>query len=165
MASSVISAIVGSIDDVMSSKAFLSLFAVTLACLLNAAPAFAEGSIGGGVYSSGGNGLSATGGGLLLGTGAGIPVIPVSVGLTGFAPLARGGGYAVTLDGTAAVGGGSALGVGYGFGQFGGAHSGGTLTAFLDHRIAPLTTVELRGYHTTAAGGGTAGVLALKFSL
>ncbi len=102
---------------------------------------------------------------MLLSTGASIPVIPVSVGLTGFAPLAKGGGYALTLDGSFAAGGGTALGVGYGFGQFGGAHSGGTLTAFLDHRVAPLTTIELRGYHTTAAGGGTAGVLALKFSL
>ena len=149
----------------MSLKSFLAPLAATLLCLFTASPAFAAGSIGGGVYSSGGNGLNATGGGLLLGTGASIPIVPVSVGLTGFAPLAKGGGYAVTLDGTVYAGEGSALGVGYGFGQFGGAHSGGTLTAFLDHRVAPLTTVELRGYHTTTSGGGTAGLLALKFSI
>ncbi len=149
----------------MSTKQLIAVAAAAISLSLTAAPALAEGSIGGGVYSGGGNGLNATGGGVLLGTGAGIPVIPVSVGLTGFAPLAKGGGYAVTLDGTVAAGGGSALGVGYGFGQFGGAHSGGTLTAFLDHRVAPLTTIELRGYHTTTAGGGTAGILALKLSL
>jgi len=149
----------------MSFKPFFAILACALACFFTAGPAFAQGSIGGGVYSSGGNGLTATGGGLLLGTGASIPVIPVSVGLTGFAPLAKGGGYAVTLDGTFAAGAGNAIGAGYGFGQFGSAHSGGTLTAFLDHRVAPLTTLELRGYHTTAVGGGTAGLLALKFSL
>jgi hypothetical protein len=149
----------------MSTKHLIAIIATAISLSVSAAPAFAEGSIGAGVYTSGGNGSSATGGGVLLGTGASIPVLPVSVGLTGFVPIATGGGYAVTLDGTFAAGGGNALGVGYGFGQFGGAHSGGTLTAFLDHRVAPLTTIELRGYHTTAAGGGTAGVLALKFSL
>lgn len=149
----------------MSLKTFFTFLTCSLACLLTASPAFASGSIGGGVYTSGGNGLNATGGGVLLGTGASIPVIPVSVGLTGFAPLAKGGGYAATLDGTFAAGAGNALGVGYGFGQFGGAHAGGTVTAFIDHRVAPLTTIELRGYHTTAVGGGTAGVLAVKFSL
>lgn len=148
----------------MSLKSFFAVLACSLACFFTAAPAFAA-SIGGGVYTSGGNGLTATGGGVLLGTGASIPIIPVSVGLTGFVPLAKSGGYAVTLDGTFAAGGGNALGVGYGFGQFGGARSGGTATAFLDHRIAPFTTIELRGYHTTAVGGGTAGLLAVKFSL
>lgn len=149
----------------MSLQRSFAIISIALATLFTSGPALAQGSIGGGVYSSGGNGLSATGAGVLLGTGASIPVLPVSVGLTGFAPIAHGGGYAVTLDGAFAAGSGTALGVGYGFGQFGGAHSGGTLTAFIDHRIAPLTTIELRGYQTTAAGGGTAGILALKFSL
>ncbi len=149
----------------MSIQRFISITAAAAVLALPALPAFAGGSIGGGFYTSGGSGVSATGGGVLLGTNASIPVLPASVGITGFAPIARGGGYAVTVDGAFAAGAGNALGVGYGVGQFGGAHSGGTLTAFVDHRIAPLTSIELRGYHTTSAGGGTAGIVALKFSL
>jgi hypothetical protein len=131
---------------------------------LGAAPAFAQGSIGGGGYASGGSGTGSTGAGVLLSSGVGVPAIPVSVGVTGFAPLAKGGGYAVTVDGTFASGS-NAVGVGYGLGQFGGARSGGTATLFFDHQLAPLTTLELGGYQTLATGGGTAGLLALKFSL
>lgn len=141
-----------------------SLAAIAAIILASAAPAFAQGSIGGGVYTSGGNGTSSTGAGVLLSSGVGVPLVPVSVGVTGFVPIAKGGGYAVTLDGTVAAGN-NAFGVGYGFGQFGGAHSGGTATLFFDHKLAPLTTLELRGYQTTTSGGGTAGLLALKFSL
>lgn len=145
-------------------RQILSLIAASAATLALASPALAQGTIGGGVYTSGGNGQSASGAAIELGTTAGIPVVPVSVGLTGFAPLARGGGYALTLDGTVAFKS-DAVGVGYGVGQFGGARSGGTLTAFYDHQLAPLTTIELRGYRTMTGGGGTAGYVGLKFSI
>lgn len=148
----------------MTFKHLITTAAASAFIALSAAPALAAGSIGGGIYSGGGNGQTATGAAILLGTSAGIPAVPVSVGVTGFAPLARNGGYALTLDGTFAVGS-DAFGAGYGVGRFGGAASGGTLTAFYDHRVAPLTTFELRGYKTTAAGGGTAGFIGLKFSL
>jgi hypothetical protein len=121
-------------------------------------------TVGGGVFTGGGNGQNATGAAVLAGTNAGIPLIPVSVGVTGFAALAQNGGYAVTLDGALAFKA-DAVGVGYGVGKFGNAAAGGTVTAFFDHGLAPFTTLELRGYKTTAASGGTAGFIGLKFSL
>ncbi len=132
---------------------------------LCAAPAIAQGSIGAGVYAGSGNGQSSTGAAIVIGTSASIPVVPVSVGVTGFAPLARGGGYALTVDGTFAASKSDAFGVGYGIGQFGESKAGGTFTLFYDHRLAPLTTLEIRGYKTAVAGGGTAGFVGLKVSL
>lgn len=121
-------------------------------------------SIGGGAFTAGGNGQSATGGAVILSTSSAVPVVPVSIGLTGFVPIASGGGYAVTADGRFAFGG-DALGVGAGFAQFGGAHSGGTVTAFYDHKLAPLTSLELRGYFPTGSREATAGFLGLKVTL
>jgi hypothetical protein len=144
--------------------------ALALAALFIAAAIFsprtalAQGSAGGGVLTESGNGQSSTGGALFIGTGAAIPVVPVEVGVTGLVPLITGGGYAVTVEGRFAFAG-NALGVGYGIGRFGNAPAGGTLTAFLDHRVAPLTSVELRLYRTTGAQGTTAGFLGLRFSL
>jgi hypothetical protein len=141
----------------------IALAAVALAASLGA-PALAQGSIGGGIFTESGNGQSSTGGGLLLSTSAAVPVLPVSVGLTGFGALSKGGGYAVTLDGAFLVGK-DAVGVGYGIGQFGAGHSGGTGTIFFDHKIAPLTSIELRAYRTMGAQGSTAGYAGVKFSL
>lgn len=155
---------VGSIEGVMLLKHVRIALAVAGLLATTAAPVLAAGSIGGGLYAGGGNGQSTTGAAILIGTSAGVPVVPVSVGATAFAPLARGGGYALTLDGTLAYGK-DAFGAGYGIGQFGGARAGGTLTAFYDHQLAPFTTLELRGYKTVAAGGGSAAFLGVKFSL
>ncbi len=154
------------LDGYIAPMTFKTIFsaAAAAAVLFSAAPALAAPSIGGGVYTSSGDGQSASGAAIELGTSAGIPAVPVTVGLTGFVPLARGGGYAITLDASFSTGN-DAFGAGYGVGQFAGARSGGTITAFYDHRIAPLTTLELRGYKTVAAGGGTAGFLGVKFSL
>jgi hypothetical protein len=111
-----------------------------------------------------GNGGSSTGTGIIISTGKAVPILPVSLGVTGFVPFAQGGGYALTLDGRFSFGS-DALGAGYGFGQFGAGHAGGTATAFFDHRIASLTSIEFRAYRTTGSQGSTAGLLALKFSL
>jgi hypothetical protein len=140
----------------------LSLAALMAAALT--ATASAQGSIGAGIYTQSGNGESSTGGGFIVSTATAVPILPVSVGLTAFGVASRGGGYAVTLDGRFAVGS-DAIGVGYGLGQFGAGHSGGTATLFFDHKVAPLTSIELRGYKTTGAEGSTAGFLGLKFSL
>jgi hypothetical protein len=145
----------------LSSRMSLALLALAFA---TSAPALASGSVAGGIFSQSGNGQSSTGAGVLLSTSSAVPVLPVSVGVTGFVPLAKSGGYAVTVDGTFALGG-NAIGVGYGLGQFGGARAGGTGTLFFDHRIAPLTSIELRGYSTTGTRGVSAGLLAVKFSL
>ena len=134
------------------------------AALLATAPAFADISGGGGGFVGNGNGLSTSGAAVFLSTDKAVPVLPASVGLTGFAPLARGGGYAVTVDGRFAALG-NAFGVGYGIGRFGGARAGGTFTAFFDHSIAPLTSLELRGYQTTGANSATAGFLGVRFSI
>ncbi len=149
----------------MSFKHLISLAATGAVLACSASPAFAQGSIGGGVYAGSGNGRSTTGAAIMIGSTAGIPLVPFTLGVTGFAPLARGGGYALTLDGTFAASKTDAFGGGYGVGQFGNAASGGTLTAFYDHRLAPFTTLEVRGYKTMAAGGGTAGFIGLKVSL
>lgn len=127
-------------------------------------PAFAAGSIAGGVYVENGNGQSVTGGGVLLSTTSPLPLLPATIGLTGFLPLARGGGYAVTVDGTFSFVN-NALGLGYGIGQFGGARGSGTATAFLLHKIAPFTSVELRAYFPAGSHAATAGFLGLRFSL
>ena len=148
----------------MRIRPLLTVFVSFVLACTAVAPALAGGSIAGGVYTSGGNGTAATGAGVMLSTSNAVPLVPVSVGLTGFAPLARGGGYAVTADGRFALGG-DALGVGYGVGQFGGAHSSGVATAFFDHQVAPLTSIELRGYFPTGTHAATAGFLGLKFSL
>ncbi|HET9030335.1 MAG TPA: hypothetical protein VFN49_09160 [Candidatus Aquilonibacter sp.] len=144
------------------SKRFAAIAALILAS--STVPALAQGSIGGGVYTSSGNGTTSSGAGVLLSSGVGVPLVPFSVGVTAFAPIAKGGGYAATVDGTFAAGK-NAVGVGYGFGQFGSARAGGTATLFFDHQLAPFTTLELRGYQTTKSGGGTAGFLGLKFSM
>jgi hypothetical protein len=151
----------------ISSKRAVIALSTFLAVLASAcAPAFAGVSAGGGFFTESGNGSSSSGAGLFLSTGAGVPVLPAEVDLTGFVPLATRGGYAVTLEGRFTLPGtGTALGAGYGIGQFGAGHSSGTFTAFLDSRIAPLTSIELRGYFPSAAQASTAGFLGLRFSL
>lgn len=136
---------------------------LALACAC-AAPAFAQGSVGGGIFTQSGNGQSSTGAGVLLSSSDPVPILPATVGITGFLPLARGGGYAVTVDGKFSFVN-NAIGVGFGVGQFGGAHAGGTATVFVDHKIAPLTSIELRAYRTLGAQGATAGFAGLIFSL
>jgi hypothetical protein len=148
----------------MFKRLFTSSLAVAAIAAALTAPALAQGSVGGGVFTQSGNGQSSTGGGIILSTTAAVPVLPVSVGLTGFGALSKGGGYAVTLDGAFLVGK-DAIGVGYGVGQFGAGHSGGTGTIFFDHKVAPLTSIELRAYRTTGGQGATAGYAGVKFSL
>lgn len=148
----------------MFATVFRTVLAFALLAATASAPAFAQGSVGGGVFTQSGNGQSSSGGGVLLSTSSAVPLLPASVGLTGFVPIASGGGYAVTVDGRFALGK-DAVGVGYGIGQFGAAHSGGTATLFFDHRIAPLTSIELRAYRTMGGQGATAGFAGVKFSI
>jgi hypothetical protein len=144
------------------------MFAIALvlagAVGFSAAPARAGISAGGGFLTAGGNGTSENGGALFLSTGSGVPIVPVELDLTGFAPLISHGGYAVTVEGRFGFKG-NALGVGYGISQFGQAHSGGTATAFFDTKIAPLTSLELRGFFPTGTRMSTAGFVGLRFSL
>jgi hypothetical protein len=132
--------------------------------LAASAPALADGSIAGGVFTQSGNNQSGSGGGVLLSTTSPLPILPATLGLTGFVPLAKGGGYAVTADGTFSFVN-NAIGIGYGVAKFGSGNSTGTVTAFLLHKIAPFTSVELRAYVPTGANGATAGFLGLRFSL
>ncbi len=149
---------------VMIHRWFPSLACAAALTALTSLPAQADVSAAGGLFTQSGNGQSSTGTAVLLSSGRSVPIVPVSIDATGFASLARGGGYALTLEGRFAAAG-NAIGAGYGVAQFGGAHSGGTFTAFLDHTIAPLTSLELRGYRTTGASGATAAFLGLRFSL
>ncbi|HEX8806875.1 MAG TPA: hypothetical protein VF741_07990 [Candidatus Aquilonibacter sp.] len=128
------------------------------------APALADGSVAGGAFTQSGNGQSGTGGGVLLSTTDSMPILPATIGLTGFVPLAPGGGYAVTVDGTFSFVN-NAIGIGYGIGQFGGAHASGTFTGFLLHQIAPRTSLELRAYVASGSHAVTAGFFGLRFNL
>lgn len=151
----------------MIFRRLTSTFVAAIACAaLASAPALADISGGGGLFAGGGNSeaSSTSGAAVFLSTGKAVPVLPASIDLTGFAPLVRGGGYAVTLEGRFAAAG-NAIGAGYGIGQFGGAPAGGTFTVFFDHAIAPLTSLELRGYQTTGARSTTAAFLGARFSL
>ncbi len=141
----------------ISWSAFVMIVAAT-------APALAGGSVAGGVFTQNGNGQSGTGGGVLLSTTDSMPILPATLGLTGFVPLAKGGGYAVTAEGTFSFVN-NAIGVGYGVGQFGGAHASGTFTGFLLHQIAPRTSLELRAYIATGSHAVTAGFFGLRFNL
>jgi hypothetical protein len=143
--------------------AFVSSIVLVAMCC-TALPAAASVSAGGGFFTAGGNGSSSTGGAVLLSTGAGVPVVPLEFDLSGFVPIASHGGYAVTAEGRFGAGG-TAIGAGYGISQFAGGHSGGTATVFLDSKVAPLTSVELRGYIPTFSHGATAGFLGLRFTL
>src|SRR6185503_14740943 len=75
----------------------MRLLPVLTACALAlavAAPASAEVTVGGGVYTS--HSPSATGGAVLFSTGASIPKVPVDIQATAFFSLVKGGGYALT---------------------------------------------------------------------
>ncbi len=144
-------------------RIFRAFVALGIATFAFAAPAVAGVSAGGGLFASGGNGSSSSGAAVLISSGRAVPVLPAELDITGFAPLARGGGYAQTLEGRFGMAG-NAIGAGYGIGQFGGSGSGGTFTAFLDHGIAPFTSLELRGYQTTGSNSATAGFLGVRFS-
>jgi hypothetical protein len=148
----------------MMTKLLRTTLAAALIAGCAGAPALAAGSIGGGIYTQSGNGTSSTGPGLILSSTDPVPLLPATVGITGFVPLATGGGYAVTVDGTFSFVN-NAIGVGYGIGQFGSGHSGGTGTIFLDRKIAPFTSLELRGYKTFGTDGSTAFFGGVKFSL
>jgi hypothetical protein len=144
---------------------FTRISPISVAILVAAtAPALAGGSVAGGAFTQSGNGQSGTGAGVLLSTTNSLPILPVTFGLTGFVPLAKGGGYALTAEGTFSFVN-NAIGIGYGIGQFGGAHASGTFTGFLLHQIAPRTSLELRAYVASGSHAVTAGFFGLRFAL
>lgn len=148
----------------MKASIVRSAIAALAMMLVATAPALAAGSLGGGIYTQSGNGQSSTGGGIMISSSSPVPLVPIAVGVTGFVPLAQGGGYAVTVDGTFSFVN-NAIGFGYGIGQFGAGHSGGTATGFVDRKIAPYTSLEFRAYVTTGTKGSTAFFGGIKFSL
>ena len=147
----------------------MRLSPVLIACVLTiacAAPAAAEVSIGGGVYTS--TSPSATGGALLVSTGASIPKVPVDIQATAFFSLVKNGGYAVTGEVRGFTGGGfggAYFGGGLGVGNLSSDRSTGpVVTVFGGKSIAPFTAIELRLIKQTATNGATAGFLGLRFS-
>ena len=146
-------------------KRLLYTFIVTFSCgIAAAAPAAADISAGAGGFTQSGNGSSQTGGALFLSTGKAVPILPAEVELTGLVPVGPKGGYAVTLEGRAGAAG-SYVGAGYGLGQFGGSTTSGTFTAFVGTKVAPFTSIELRGYKTTGSNSGSAAFLGLRLSI
>lgn len=101
----------------------------------------------------------------MISSGKSVPVLPAEVQFTGMVPLTNNGGYALTAEGRFSAMG-TYGGVGAGVGQLGGnGDTSGLLTAFVGKGIAPLTSVELRGYKETRASGGSAVFAGLRFSL
>jgi hypothetical protein len=131
-----------------------------------AAPASAEVSIGGGVYTS--TSPSTTGGAVLLSTGASIPQVPVDIQATIFVPLVKGGGYALTGEVRGFTGGGfggAYVGGGIGVGNLSSdRRTGPVFTIFGGKSVAPFTSVEARLIKSTQTNGATAGFLGLRFS-
>lgn len=136
---------------------------LAIAC---AAPAAAEVSVGGGVYTS--TSPSATGGAVLVSTGASIPRVPVDLEATAFFSLVKNGGYAVTGEVRGFTGGGfggTYFGGGVGVGNLSSDRSmGPVITIFGGKSVAPFTSIEARLIKQTQATGATAGYLGLRFS-
>jgi len=147
----------------------MRLIPILTACALTlalAAPASAEVTVGGGVYTS--HSPSATGGAVLFSTGASIPKVPVDIQATAFFSLVKGGGYALTGEVRGFTGGGfggTYFGGGLGVGNLSTDKSTGpVVTVFGGKSIAPFTSVELRLIKQTQTNGATAGFLGLRFS-
>ena len=128
----------------------------------SALPAAADVSAGGGLWAQ--TSPNATGAAVLESTGKAVPVLPAEVDLTGLIPLTAGGGYALTLEARTGLAGFGA-GAGIGAGRIGNGGTGGVATAFIDMSVAPLTSVELRGYKALRAGGSTALFFGVRVSI
>ncbi len=137
--------------------------ALVIAC---AAPAAAEVTVGGGVYTS--TNPSTTGAAVLVSSGASIPKVPVDLQATVFLPLVRGGGYAVLGEVRGFTGGGfggAYVGAGIGVGNLSANHqTGPVFSVFGGKSIAPFTAIEIRLIKGTQTNGSTAGFLGLRFS-
>ncbi len=139
------------------------------------AVAFAAGGVRAGAAQ-----LSAAGGGFLTGSpsqagaavlvssAASVPAIPVALQATLLVPLTPHGGYAVTGEVRGLSGGGfggAYIGVGAGIADLSANHTPGPVfTAFVGKPIAPNSTLELRIYQGTQAGGATSGFVGIRFS-
>jgi len=139
----------------------------TLAALVALpAPAMASVSIAGGGLTT--NAPSSTGGAIILSTGASIPAVPLEVQASLMTALVSGGGYTLTGEIRGFTGGGfggAYIGGGAGLGNLNLSHATGPVfTVFAGKSVAPFTSVELRVYRQTNAGGATAGFAGLRFS-
>lgn len=144
----------------IAAASLLGICALAIA----SAPARADVSAGAGVWSQSGGTRNSTGAAALISTGRAVPVLPAEVQFTGLIPLANGGGYALTAEGRAGAAGFYG-GAGAGIGRLGGNDAAGVLTAFVGKGVAPLTSVELRGYKETRSGGASAVFAGLRFSI
>jgi hypothetical protein len=142
-------------------------FAACITLALSSCPARADISIAGGGYTS--TSPSQTGGAVMLSSGASIPSTPVELQGTLTAPIAKQGGYALTVEVRGFTGGGRGgayVGAGVGFGNLSVDKStGAVFTIFGGKSIAPHTSVEIRLWKQTNDTGATAGFLGFRFSL
>ncbi|HEY8314159.1 MAG TPA: hypothetical protein VIG51_08265 [Candidatus Baltobacteraceae bacterium] len=148
----------------MLKRSVYTLLACALCAVASVAPALADISGGAGIITQSGGGSSSTGPAVFLSSGKSVPIVPASVDVTGLLPLGGKGGYAVTLEGRVGAAG-IYGGAGYGIGQLGGAQSTGVFTAFVGTKVAPLTSVELRGYKASGNNGASAAFIGVRFSI
>ena len=123
-------------------------------------------SIAGGGFIS--DSPSLTGGAVLVSSAASVPALPIELQATVLVPIVSNGGYAVTGEVRGLSGGGfggAYVGAGVGIGDLSATReTGPVLTAFVGKPIAPFSTLELRIYKGTQAGGATAGFVGIRFS-
>jgi hypothetical protein len=136
-------------------------FAAALA--LSAAPAFADTSLGAGVFwtHDGSTDLGLTGSYNLFG----LPVVPIKIQLSGVAPFGSGGRYAAAVEGVYQFRRFSA-GAGIGEGKMNAFGGGGAIyDLFGSVRVAPLTSIQARYYGGLSGSPGSATYLGVSFGL
>jgi len=149
---------------IQARQLFTSLALVQALGFASLGVARADISGGAGIWSQTGGSKNSTGTALMISTGKAVPATPAQVQFTGLIPLTNNGGYAATAELRAGALG-TYAGAGAGVGQLGGNNTSGVLTAFVGTHIAPLTSLELRGYKETRSSGASALFAGARFSL
>jgi hypothetical protein len=136
-------------------------FAAALA--LAAAPAYAETSIGAGVfYTHDGSTESGILGSYNL---FGLPELPIKIQLSAAVPFGSGGRFAATVEGEYQMRK-IYVGAGVGGGKFAAGGNGGALYDLLGGiRLAPFTSFQARYYGSGSTNTGSATYLGLAFGL
>jgi hypothetical protein len=150
----------------MKDRLRIAMLFLAVTCALPTPSNAAQLSVAGGGYIS--SNPSESGGAVLVSSAASVPALPIQLQATVLVPITEQGGYAVTAEIRGLSGGGfggAYVGAGVGIGDLSvDRQSGPVVTIFAGKPIAPQTTVELRLYKGTRAGGSTAGFVGLRFS-
>jgi hypothetical protein len=137
--------------------------ALTAALALCAAPAYADTSIGGGVFwtHDGSTDFGLTGSYNLFG----LPLVPIKIQVSGAVPFGNGGRFAASLEGEYQIHRFYA-GAGLGAGRMNSFGSGGAMYDFFGGvRVAPFTSIQGRYYGAMSGSPGSSTYLGVAFGL